>query len=143
MGTRSGGESGNCIAVVLGGHLLEQDAPPVAAFCGGDGEFEGRLAGGVAEDGGAGKEAPAQGGEFGTLRLAESALEADAEVVGADGQMTGRLGGPEGTAAETLQAELGAEFLDAVLDVGSAVVAAPHRQRAEGGRQVGAQGLGL
>jgi hypothetical protein len=35
---------------------MEQDAPPVAAFCGGDGELEGGLAGGMTEDGGASKE---------------------------------------------------------------------------------------
>jgi hypothetical protein len=56
MGTGSGREGGNCIAVVRGCHLMEQDAPPVAAFCGGDGELEGGLAGGMTEDGGASKE---------------------------------------------------------------------------------------
>jgi hypothetical protein len=57
----------------------------MAAFCGGDGEFEGGLTSSAAEDGGAGKQAPAQGREFGPPGLAEPALEPDAEVVGADG----------------------------------------------------------
>ena len=63
--------------------------PPMAALGSGDGEFECGFASGVTEDCGAGKQAPAQGGQFGTLRLTEPALQADAQVAGADGEMTG------------------------------------------------------
>ena len=103
--------------------------PPRAALGRGDGEFEGGLASGVAEDRGAGKQPPAQGGQFRALGLAEPALEADAEVVGADGEVAGRLGRPERKAAQALQAKLGAEFLYPVFDVRAAVVAAPHVER--------------
>ena len=74
MRTSSGREGGNCIAVVAWGHLAKENAPPSAAFFGGDGELERGLAGGVTEDRGAGKQPPAQRREFGALGLAESAL---------------------------------------------------------------------
>ncbi len=65
----------------------------------------------------------------------KTAAQADAEVVGADGQMAGRFGRPERATAQSLQAKLGAEFLDAIFDVGPAVVAAPDVQGADrGGR---------
>jgi hypothetical protein len=57
--------------------------------------------------------------------------------------VTGRLGRPERAAAQALQAKLGAEFLDPVLDVGAAVVTAPHLKGADARRQVGPQGLKL
>ena len=126
MRTSSGREGGNCIAVVVWGHLAKENAPPSAAFFGGDGELERGLAGGVTEDRGAGKQPPAQRREFGALGLAESALETDAQVVGADGEVAGRFGRPKRAAAQAFQAELGAEFLDPVLDVGAPVVAAPN-----------------
>ena len=131
VGTGSGREGGNCIAVVVGTHLSEENVPPSAALGSGDGEFERGFASGVTEDRGAGKQAPAQGGEFGALRLTEPALEADAQVVGADGEVTGRFGRPERAAAQALQAKLGAEFLDPVFDVGTAVVTAPHVESAD------------
>ncbi len=96
--------------------------PPMAAVGRSDGEFECELARGVAEDRGAGKPAPAQRRELGTLGLTEAALETDAEIEGADGEMTGRFGRPERTAAQALQAKLGAELLDPIFDVGAAVV---------------------
>lgn len=43
--TGSGSEGGNCIAVFVGEYLVEQNVPPMAALGGGDGEFEGGLAG--------------------------------------------------------------------------------------------------
>ncbi len=98
----SGGEGGNCIAVVIAAQLAQEDAPPAAVFFRGDGELERGLAGGVAEDRGTAEQAPAQGGQFGALGLAQQALEPDAEVVGADGQVAGRLGGPERAQAEAL-----------------------------------------
>ena len=69
VGTSSGREGGNCIAVVVWGHLAKENAPPSAAFFGGDGELERGLAGGVTEDRGAGKKAPAQGGQLRALGL--------------------------------------------------------------------------
>lgn len=86
MRTRSGGEGGNCIAVVSGAQLAEQNLPPLAGFGGSDGELERRRA----EDGSAAGQPPAQRGEFGALGPAEPALEADAEVVGADREVAGR-----------------------------------------------------
>jgi len=139
----SGGEGGNCIAVVVRAHLTEENVPPMAALGGGDGEFERGLAGGVAEDRSAGKQAPAQRGQFRPLGLTEPALEADAKIVGADGEVAGRFGRPERTAAQALQAELGAEFLDSVFDIGAAVVAAPHVEGTDAGRQIGPQRLEL
>ena len=141
MGPCSGRERGNCIAVVFGGHLTEENLPPVAAFFGGDGELECGFAGGVAEDGGAGKQPPAQGRQFGALGLAEPALPADTKIVGADREVAGRLGGPERAATQALQPELRAQFLDAILDVGPALVAPPYLPGADRGWQVGAQGL--
>ena len=105
--------------------MLEQSEPPASCLVAGEGEFEGGFAGGMAEDRGAGKQAPAQGGELGALGLAEPALETDTQVVGADGEVAGRFGRPEGAAAQALQAELGAQFLDAVLGVGPTVVTPP------------------
>ena len=98
----SGGEGGNCIAVVASAQLAEEDVPPMAALGRSDGEFERGLAGGVAEDRSAGKQAPAQRGRFRPLGLTEPALEADAQVVGADGEMAGRFVRPERTAAQAL-----------------------------------------
>ena len=47
----SGEEGDNCIAVGFGsGKLLEQSEPPASGLGAGDGEFEGGLAAGVAED---------------------------------------------------------------------------------------------
>src|ERR1039458_6452020 len=143
MRTGSGRECGNCIAVVVGTYLSEENVPPMAALWWGDGEFEGGLAGGVAENRGTGKKAPTQGGQFGALGLAEPALEADAQVVGADGVVTGGLGRPKRPAAQTLQAELGPEFLDPIFDVGAAVVAAPDFEGTDAGWQIGAQRLEL
>jgi len=57
--TGSGGECGNCIAVFVVAHLAEENEPPVPAFFAGDSELERRLACGVAEDRGAGKQPPA------------------------------------------------------------------------------------
>lgn len=124
MRAGSGGEGGNCIAVLVGTHLSEENAPPMAALWRGDGEFERGFASGVTEDRGAGKEPPPQRGELGALRLTEPALEPDAQVVGADGEVIRGFGCPERAAAQALQAKLGAEFLDPVFDVGPAVVAA-------------------
>ena len=56
--------------------------PPVAALGRGDGEFERGLAGGATEDGGAGKQPPAQGGQFGTLRLTGISLEKKELLIG-------------------------------------------------------------
>ncbi len=143
MRAGSGGEGGNCIAVVVRAHLTEENVPPMAALGSGDGEFERGLAGGVAEDRSAGKQARAQRGQFRPLGLTEPALEADAKIVGADGEVAGRFGRPERTAAQALQAELGAEFLDSVFDIGAAVVAAPHVEGTDAGRQIGPQRLEL
>lgn len=89
---RSSGESGNCIAGVIRAHLAQENVPPMAALGRGDGELEGGFARSAAEDRGTGKETPAQGGQLGALRLTEPALQADAEVVGADGEVAGRFG---------------------------------------------------
>lgn len=129
--------------MLVGTQLAQENVPPSAALGRGDGELEGGPAGGVAEDRGAGKQAPAQGGQFRALRLTEPALETDAQVVGADGEVTGRFGGPERAAAQALQAKLGAEFLDPVFDVGPAVVTTPHFEGTDAGRQVGPQRLEL
>lgn len=141
--SRSSGEGGNCIAVVVGAHLAEENVPPLTALGRGDGEFERGLAGGVTEDGGAGEQPPAQRGELSALRLTEPALETDAQVVGTDGEMTGGFGRPERTATQALQTKLGAKFLDAVFDVGAAVVAAPHLEGTDTRRQIGPQRLEL
>jgi hypothetical protein len=58
--------------------LLEQSEPPASGLGAGDGEFEGVLALGAAEDRRAGKQPPAQGGQLRALGLTELALEADA-----------------------------------------------------------------
>lgn len=115
--------------------------PPSAALGRGDGELVGALASGVAEDRGAGKQPPAQRGQFLPLGLAAPALQADAEVVDADGVMARGLGRPERAAAQALQAKLGAEFLDPVFDVGAAVVTAPHPESAHARRQIDPQRL--
>ena len=57
--------------------MLKQSEPPASWLVACDGEFEGGFAGGVAEDGGAGKQAPAQGSELSALGLAEPALKAE------------------------------------------------------------------
>ena len=85
----------------------------------------------LAEDRGAGEQAPAQRVQFRTLGLAEPALQTDTMVVGADGEVTGRFRRPERPAAQALQAKLGAHFLDRVLDVGPAVVTTPHVEGAD------------
>ena len=95
MRSGSGGEGGNCIAVVSIGELSQENPPPTAGLSGGDGELQRGLAGGATEDGGAGEEPLAQRRELGTLRLAKPALEADAQVVGADGEVARRFGGPK------------------------------------------------
>src|SRR5687767_13981868 len=100
MKASPGREGGNCIAIIFAIHLAKKNQPPGAVFLSGDGEFDRALASGSAENGGAGKEPPAQGREFGALRLAEPTLKTDAEIVGADGEVTGGLGGPERTAAQ-------------------------------------------
>lgn len=87
----AGAESGNCIAVGWVGDAAKQAPPPGAPLFVGDGEFEGGFSAAVAEDRGRGEEAAAQGAEFGAVGLAESALKADAKVVGRNGQMAGRL----------------------------------------------------
>jgi hypothetical protein len=48
----------------------------------------------------------AQGGECGPLRLVESALQTDAQVVGAVGKMTGCFCRPKRAATQSLQAKL-------------------------------------
>ena len=79
----------------------------------------------------------------GALRLTEPALKADTQVVGSDCEMAGRFGRPERTATLALQAKLGAELLDPVIDIGAAVVAARHVERADTRRQIGPQRLKL
>ena len=137
----SGGESGNCIAVVVGGHLTQENVPPTAAFFSGDGELESGFACGVTEDRGTGKEAPAQRSQLGPLGLAEPTLQTDAQVVGADGQMTGRLGRPERPAAQSLQTELRAQFFNTIFDIGAPVIAAPDFERVHARWQIGPQSL--
>jgi hypothetical protein len=99
-------ERGNCIGVLVIAHLSKEYVPPVATFRRGHSEFEGGLARRVAEDGRAGKQTPAQGGECGPLRLVESALQTDAQVVGAVGKMTGCFCRPKRAATQSLQAKL-------------------------------------
>jgi hypothetical protein len=132
----AGAECGNCIAVAWVGDAAHEGAPPGAGLGSGDGEFEGRFARRAAEDDGAGEEVAAEGAEFGAAGLAEAALQADAKIVGGDREVTGRFGRPERAAAQVVPPELRPEFLDAVFNVGPAVVAASDLQRWHRGGQV-------
>lgn len=69
----------------------------MAALGHGDGEFERGFARGMAEDRGAGEQAPAQRGEFGALRLTKPTLETDAQIECAGGEVAGCFGRPERT----------------------------------------------
>src|ERR1043166_6395720 len=104
-------------------------APPIARRAAVHGEPERGLALRAAVDRGAGEETPAQRHELTFLKLAETALEQDAEVVGGDGQVIRGLGGPKRLAAKSDDAELTPELLDPILHVRSPIVAAPHRHR--------------
>ena len=119
--TGSGRERGNCIAVGFRAHLAEENVPPGAAFFAGDGKLERGFASGVTEDCGTGKEPPTQRGQFSPLGLIEPTLQTDTQIVGADGQVIGGLGGPKRAAAKSLQVELCAEFLGPVLDIRAAL----------------------
>lgn len=127
----------------LGRRGAQEGEPPSAGWITGDGEFEGGVSCHAAEDGGAGEELAAERAEFGAMRLAEPALERDAQVVGGDGEVAGRFGRPKRAAAQALQPELRAEFPDAVFDVSASVVAPPDFQLGHRGKQVGPQRLDL
>ena len=74
------------MAVGWCGESFEEVVPPVASLAAADGEFECGFALGVAEDGGAGEQPPAQRDQFAFGELAEPALQEDAQIVGGDGR---------------------------------------------------------
>lgn len=122
--------------------MSQRDVPPTAGIGGGDGGLEGGLARNVTEDRRAGEHPPAQAYQFGALGLVGLPLRADTEIVGTVPQMACCLVRME-RAAQALQAELGPNFPDPVLNVSPTVVAAAYLQGADRGCgwQVGPQGL--
>src|SRR5664279_5837989 len=93
-----------------------------------DGQFERGFAAGPAPDRGASKQSPAQGVQFAFFQLPQSPLQQHTEVVSGDRQMVQGFRAPEVFHAQPLDPKLSAQFLDPVIQLGPAVVAAPYPQ---------------